>query len=260
MGTRSLSTTKITVLVTSNVQNLLADGSTTVSVVQPNLNHKPTFRNGVGDDEANRGYQATGTLAAGDQATFDLATMVGTDIGAGDGMDAVGQAVDFSNVALIAVMNDNDVGSAGYLEVLPAASHGWTPIGTHTVATEGALGGQGLLLKLQPSEGGFDVDPAGGHRITLRANGGDVDYALYLLARNDDETSSSSSSSVSSVSSSSSSSESSVNSSSSISTTGSSSSSSSSSSVSTSSVSSSSSSSSSNSSSSSSSVSSSSVS
>jgi hypothetical protein len=228
MGTRSLTSAKITVLATGTLNNLLTDGTITASASQPDLNYKPTIRNGVGDNEANRSYQASGTLANGEQATFDLATMAGTDIGAGSGVDALGQAIDFANIAAIIVRNDNAVDAVGDLEVFPASSHGWTPIGTHTVATGGSLQGQGILAKIQMSEGGFDVDVAGhSHRITLRANGGSVDYILYIMARSDDETSSSSSSSESSVSSSSSSSESSVNSSSSISTTGSSSSSSS---------------------------------
>ncbi len=220
MGTRSLTGITVTTRLAATVQNTLIDGSV-ASVAHPNLNYRLTLTSGVDASQANRAWQYSGSLAKhGSQVILDLLNMTGIDIGAGSGLDGVGQAVVFENIVAIQVVNDNDVGDAGQLEVMPSTSNGWTPIGTHTVATGGALGGQGTLMKADPREGGFDVVSASSHRITLRANGGPVEYSVYLLARHDDEASSSSS--VSSQSSSLSSESSSSSSVSSISTSSSS--------------------------------------
>jgi hypothetical protein len=118
--------------------------------------------------------------------------------------------MDLEEIVLIAIVNENAVTAAGQLEVKPADSEGWDPIGIHTVALGGALRGQGSLVKVQLAESGFDITPANNHRITLKANGGAVNYSVYIIGRHDDGESSSSSSSLSSLSSSSSSSSSSI--------------------------------------------------
>jgi hypothetical protein len=249
MGTRSLSGTKITTKISGTLNNLV-DSSVSSQINVPNLNFSLSLANGVSANQANRSWQSINrTLAEGVQETLDLYDMAGLDIGAGEGKDGLGQDVVFEEIVVIHIFNENVVTAAGQLEVVPASSEGWTPIGSHTVASGGALKGQSWLTKGCPAEDAFDINEASSHRITFRAVGGSVTYSIYLLARHDDDESSSSSStsssssSVSSVSSTSSSSSSSSSSSvsslsassSSISTSSSSSSSESSSSISTSS-------------------------
>lgn len=202
MASRSLSSIKITVKLSATTQNTLVDGSV-VTAPHPELNLTPKMSSGVQNNMANRGYQLKGTLGPGDVVTLAMSDMVGIDIGAGSGVDGVGQAVDYENIMAIAIVNENEVTEEGQLEIYPHATHGWSAIGSHTVATGGALKGQGVLLKVQPVEGGFDIAALTNHRMCLRASGGTVDYGVYLLARNDDEESSSSSSVSSSQSSSS---------------------------------------------------------
>jgi hypothetical protein len=204
MGTRSLLSPKIIAKMTGTLRNTLTDTSV-ASVAHPNLDYTMNLADGIGAEQADRAWQYSGTLENAHQIIFDLHTMTGVDIGVGAALDGVGQAVDFENIVSIAIVNDNTSDLAGQLEIFPSHIRGWTPIGTHTVAVGGALKGQGILLKAQPAEGGFDVDKSSSHRITLNANGGPVDYSIYIFARETDyETSSeSSSSSVSSVSSSS---------------------------------------------------------
>jgi hypothetical protein len=217
MGTRSLLSPKIQLKVSGTYRNELTDG-TVVSISQPNINFAQTLTDGVAANMANRCWQTSGTILAGEQATFDLYAMTGVDIGAGAGNDALGQSVLQECIVAIIIQNDNGVADAGDLEILPAASKGWTPIGSHTVATGGSLKGNGFLAKVQTAEGGLNVVDGTSHRITLRAVSGDVDYTIAILARDRDYESSSSSSSessISSVSSSSSSLSSSVSSSSS---------------------------------------------
>ena len=191
---RSLSSPRLEVKLSASLLNTLADAAS-VSVGHPNLNHRTTLTNGIGNNQANRGWQRINrSLVSGGSEVLDLYDMVGVNIGAGAGLDGLGQAVDFEDVVAIVIVNNNAVTAAGQLEIDPDAFKGWTPIGTHTVATGGALRGQGIMVKANPAESGFDVDDGTSHRLRFTANGGAVTYSVYLLCRSDDEYSSSSSS------------------------------------------------------------------
>jgi len=222
---RSISGSKLTLKMVGTLRNTLTDASMP-SVASPDLSYAKTLASGIGVDQANRSWMSENrTLENTHQDTFDLYDMSGVDIGAGAGLDALGQDIVFQEIVAIAIVNENAVTAAGQLEVFPSSSEGWDPIGSHTVANGGALRGGGVLFMAQPATDGFDVDPDSSHRITCRASGGSVTYSIYIFARDDDaESTSSSSSSVSSssVSSSSTSSSSSSQSTSSISTSSSS--------------------------------------
>lgn len=238
--TRSISSPKLSLKLTATVNNTLTDASS-ASASHPNLSYAKTMTNGLGDNQADRAWQrVSATIDVGDQEILDLLSF-NLDIGAGAGNDATGMALTLAEVVVLVIVNENAVTADGALEIIPSASEGWNPIGSHTVANDGALYGQGMLAMAQMADVGFPVE-ANSHRITFKATGAAVTYSVYILGRSDEETSSSSSVSSSSssslsASSSSSSSPSSI-STSSISTSGSSSSSSSSSlsSISTSSV------------------------
>ena len=192
---RSLTSIKVEVKISSTLTNLLTDASST-SVNHPSLNYKPTLVNGIGDNQANRDWQSlTRSLNAGQSEVLDLYDMAATDIGAGLGRDGVGQPIVFEDVVAIAIVNNNAVTAVGQLEVDPDAFNGWTPVGTHTVASGGALRGESMLMKSAPGENGFDITDGSNHRLRFTANGGAVSYSIYLLCRSDDEFSSSVSSS-----------------------------------------------------------------
>lgn len=215
---RSLSSMKLTLKMTASLANLLTDAST-VSIAHPNLSYNPSLTSGVSANQANRAWQSKSrSLGSGATETLDLFDMAGVDIGAGAGLDGLGQAVSpFEEIMAIAIVNENAIGAAGILEIEPGAGTGWTPIGTHTAATGGGLRGQGMMVKSQPAEAGFEITDASSHLIKFTANGAALTYSLYILARHDDGESSSSSQSSSSSSPSSSSSSSSSQSTSSIS-------------------------------------------
>ena len=200
MADRDTSSPKITLKLTATVTNTLDDASI-VSCSHPNATYSPSLSAGVDEGQANRGWQSIGrTITNGHQEVIDIADFLGLDIGAGAGNDALGQALHLEEIVAILITNDNDNTAAGVLEVYPSASEGWTPIGTHTVAVGGAIHGQGCLFKSDPSAVAFIIT-ATNHRITLVANGGDVEYSIYLIGRSEVEASSSSSSSSSSASS-----------------------------------------------------------
>jgi hypothetical protein len=217
-----ISSVKLQIKMTGSLTNTLTDGSA-ATVSCPNANYSDSITNGLGSGSADRSWQkVNGSIAEhGEQIVFDLEDMEGIDIGAGAGLDALGQAVDWENIVALIVVNENAAGAAGLLEVLPADDEGWTPVGSHTQAVGGALKPQGILCKYQPEEGGLDIS-ATSHRLTLRAYGGAVTFSIYILARTGDLETSSSSVSSSSSSTSSTSSQSVSSSSSSISTSSSS--------------------------------------
>jgi len=224
---RSMSSMSVSFRMQGTLTNSLTDGSGP-SVQQPSFNYSMSgtvLTSGINSNQCNRGWQSRNrSLGNGASETLDLYDMAGVDIGAGAGLDGVGQAIVFEEIVGIVIVNENDVDEDGALEISPAAANGWNAIGTHSVANDGALYGQGVLIKFQPDGRGLDIVDGATHKLTFTANGGDVTYSIYLLARHDDEesSSSSSSSSPSSTSSTSSSSASSESSSSSSSVTSSS--------------------------------------
>ena len=209
---------KLQVKLASTLQNTLFDGSV-ATVTHLNLLYSPSLTPGINDNQVSRAFQAGGTLLSGASVTIELNQMAGLNIGAGNGHDALGQEVFFKNIATIAVLNNNDIGEVGELEVFPAAANGWLGLGTHLYDADAvddqALKSQGLLMRTQLSMGGIPITYPSQYRLTLRAAGGDVDWALFIYARERDFESTSSSSSMSFSSRSSSSSKSSISTSSS---------------------------------------------
>jgi len=201
---RQMSSISVSFKSSGTLQNVLDDNT------GPSVNH-PAFSftksgtaitNGIGNNQANRSWQSKDrAIVGGASETLDLYDMAGVDIGAGAGLDGLGQAIVFEEIVQLVIVNENEAGADGALEIEPGAPNGWTPIGTHTVATDGALYGQGVLIKQQLDERGFDVEDGVSHQLKLTANGGNVSYSIYILGRSDDEVSSSSSSSATSSSS-----------------------------------------------------------
>lgn len=213
MGTRSLSNPKVVAKMSGFIRNTLNDSTAIDAALDADIN--TTLVSGMDDSQANRGWQwKNKTIATGGTVVIDLYDFAGLDTGAGDGNDMLGQPLLLDDVVAILIKNENTVGTAGTLEVEPDATNGWTPIGTHTVATLGGLKGGGFLFKYQPESSGFAVTDASSHRIKLTANGAAVTYSVWVWGRYDDESSSSSSSSATSSASSQSSSSSSSSSSS----------------------------------------------
>lgn len=214
-------TGQITVKMQATITNTLSNGvQASAQVGGADAFVQRFVTSGVSEDQFNRAWSSEGrTLSSSASETIDIYDAGTLDIGAGAGLDALGQAVAHEEIVAILI---KQTGGTGALEIIPAVSNGWGPIGSHTVANGGALKAGGMLLKVQTDTNAFDVTDASSHRITFTANGGAVTYSIYLFARHDDDesssSSSSSSSSTSSLSSSSSSSTSSQSSSSSSST------------------------------------------
>ena len=215
MGTRSLQSPRFKLELTATVNNRLTNNTSRSGSGQVNFTRDNQLTDGVSETQANRAWEWTGSLASGGVKTFDLYDFENLDLGAGNGNDVVGQVLLLEEIVAIVVSNENAAGEDGILEIEPASTNGWAPIGIHLGAN--GLGPQGMLAKYDPSLAAFDITDGSSHRIKLTANGGAINYKIAILGRSDDEESSSSSSSQSSSSSSSSSSSASSSSSSSVS-------------------------------------------
>ena len=204
MAVRSITSAKVTAKITATINNIMDDNQTASGPVSIGGDLK--LDDGVSLNEVSRGWQwihtaaNPKTISSGGTLVIDVFDFGILDMGAGVGDDIVGQDLELLEIVAIMIKNANADGVAGRLEIEPDPVNGWNPIGSHTVATGGALRAQGVLLKLQPDTTGFAVTDASSHRILLTANGADVDVEMALLARHDVEESSSSSSSISSSS------------------------------------------------------------
>jgi hypothetical protein len=211
MSNRSISSAEVKLTLNATINNALNNGANvsagiTGAVVQGNID------NGVGDGEANRAWDSgTRELAEGANETLDLYTFSGIDIGAGSGNDGLGQALVMEEIVAIII---HQVSGAGRLQIEPGTSNPLTALGSHTVATDGALRANGTRAWIELGEGGIDLS-ASKKNVKFTASGGAVAYRILILGRHDDDESTSSSSLSSTSSSSLSSSSSSASSSSS---------------------------------------------
>lgn len=152
----------------------------------------PLVTSGIGISEANRVWEYSATLVEAATLVVDLYDIGSLDAGAGAGKDNLGQVMAIDEIVAIAVMNesvsvstdsDSDSDTLPCLSIEPDATNGWSPIGSHTVATGGALQSGGVLFKMQIEETAFPVVDGSSHRIKLTAVGGDIDFKILVIGR-----------------------------------------------------------------------------
>ena len=164
------------------------------------------LKNGAEENQANRAFRYIFTISSAAEQVVDVYDLGSLDIGAGAGLDGLGQAWVCEEIVWIMIRQKS---GDGRLEInLSAATNPIPWIPTMTVANGGALQNGALVAFYNPDTDGFDITDASAHQFRLTATGGDVVVDLMVIGRSDDEVSSSSSSSStnsSSVSSSSSS-------------------------------------------------------
>jgi len=202
MATRSLTTPKIQLTVSATVKNLLGD-STAVTAVQGGQILNLALTSGVNASEANRMWvEKSITISSGGTLDVDLRDMAARDIGAGAGLDALGQDMDIEEIVALVI---HQTAGPGRLEITPSSPTNPIPwLVAQTVANGGALNSGGVRMWVETDTDALDIE-ATSKNVRFGANGGDVTLSIYLMGRNDDEESSSSSSESSSGSSSSSS-------------------------------------------------------
>jgi hypothetical protein len=241
MGTRSANG-EVRLVLTNNIVNEMTDGQqATASLGETILTGRLT--DGVSEEEYSRGWTDERTLTSGNSEDIDFYDLGAIDVGAGAGLDALGQAMAMLEIVTIIIVQTGGTGRLQINATDPSNKLAWMP--TLTVANGGALrppttenSRYSCFMMHMPHSDALPVTDASSHMVRFGASGGTVTYAIHLLARHDTDESSSSSlstkstlssstssrtSSISSVSSSSSSSSHSVSTSSTLSSSSSSS-------------------------------------
>jgi hypothetical protein len=225
MGTRAASG-EVRLIIQNNITNTLTDGKTltqaTASLGDTIFSGRLT--DGVSEEQFSRGWKDERSLDSGNTEDIDLYDLGSLDVGAGAGLDALGQAMTMLEIVYFGVRQTGGTGRLQINATDPSNKVAWMP--TLTVANGGALRPpttastrySGIAM-FNPASDAFPITDASSHMVRFGASGGSVTYEIMILARHDTDESSSSSlsteSSLSSLSSSSTSSISSVSSSSS---------------------------------------------
>lgn len=176
MGTRSV-TAIVKGSFACTVNNLLADGTKTPTV-ELGVALSATLGQGTGSGQCDRAWsEYSRSLTGGTNEDLDLYDLGTRDIGAGAGLDAMGQAWAISEVVGILIYN----AGPGLLTVTPSSSNGWTPLlgasGSH------AIGAGGFIQAYNPADPAFAVTDASSHQLNFAASGGNVVYDVHLVAR-----------------------------------------------------------------------------
>jgi len=137
---------------------------------------------GIADNKATRAWRLKdGAIGSGSTKDIDLYDLVGDDIGAGDGRDALGQLMVQKQVVAFIV---EKTGGAGRLELMPTnPSNYCTWVPTLTVDAGNALKTGGVAMLVQPKASALPVVDASSHKMRLGAVGGTVTYDLWLVSR-----------------------------------------------------------------------------
>ena len=182
MGTRSANV-KLGVTLSGAASNLLVDGNEPNGTAAFNLSNviSKQLSNGIAAAQVDRIWQDLGrTLAVGTEV-IDLYDFAAQDIGAGVGLDPLGQALALEEIALIMINNKSAtgtllVGGEGSTAAFNALFNG---VDT-SVLTIPPLG---MLLLAVESKPGYDVEDAANHLLQLEAVGGTVTYDIIIAGR-----------------------------------------------------------------------------
>lgn len=210
MSNRSATAT-INLKFQAQIVNTLTNSSRTAANILADL-LSGEIPDGINSGQSNRAWCSEDrALASGANETLDLYQMSNIDIGAGTGKDALGQDCLFEEITVVII---KQVTGDGRLQIEPGTTNPLTALGSHTVATDGALRSGGLFVKIELGDSGINLS-AGAKNVKFTASGGALTYSIWILGRHDDDESTSSSSLSSTSSSSLSSTSSSLSSSSS---------------------------------------------
>lgn len=159
---------------TPTVQLVLDDGVKTPGVtIGESLTAE--FETGLGGGQADRAWsEYARTLLDTASETLDIFDFAGRDIGAGVGLDALGQSLALAEIVGILIFN---VGP-GNLTVDTTLANGWTPLGDTHVLGPGAF-----LFRYEPADPALVVTDGASHLIDFTAGGGDAVYDVHILGR-----------------------------------------------------------------------------
>jgi len=203
MGTRS-STASVSVRFQASIANTLNDGTEAGASVGGGFISNVSLDGGVSANESNRGwFKKSLVILSGNFKDINLSNVSGEDIGAGSGLDALGQQMDIEEIVCLLI---ECTAGPGELEIM-SGTHGlpgaapipWIPEDYASNSTKGGIKAGGVRMWFEPGTDGLNTGVSSGV-IRLSANGGDVTADILVIGRHDDDESSSSSVSSSSTS------------------------------------------------------------
>lgn len=177
----------ITAVMKATLQNLV-DGDTLTASVAQGFEATPStaLTNGTGANQADVIWSdQSRTLSASATENVDVYDLGTIDIGAGAGLDALGQAV--ANAEVVGVVVKVDSSSGGTLLIGGEGSGAaWNSIfnGSDT-ATLGPIGAGGFVVLYNPVDPAFAVADTTNHLLKFAEAGGasSVTYSIGLIAR-----------------------------------------------------------------------------
>lgn len=216
MGTRAASG-EVKLVVTVNITNTMTDAQVATAAGGGTI-VSGRLTDGVSEENFSRAWEEKDrALGSGLTEDIDLFDLGSIDIGAGAGLDMLGQSLNFLEIITLIIQQTAGPGRLEVNPTDPSNKLAWMP--TLTTANGGAGRApttndrKWTLMLHNPSEDAFPVTDASSHMVRFGASGGAIEYSIYVLGRHDtNESSSSSQSTKSSSSSGSSSSTSSISS------------------------------------------------
>lgn len=146
-----------------------------------------TFTTGTGANQFDRPWFAEGrTINSGNSEDLDLYDLASFDIGAGAGVDALGQAM--TNAELVALAIWNRASSVGTLFIgaknTTAAFQSLFHVNGMLDDTAGTLiAPGGMVAWVNPQNPAYVITDATNHLLKLAASGGNVTYDCLFFAR-----------------------------------------------------------------------------
>ena len=165
---------------TATMVGTLTNASTTAA---DNFTHtaSATFGNGVGANAAQRYWSSTGrTLTAAQAEDIDMYDMGSIDVGAGAGLDSLGQALALTGIKGLYVKNHSD--SAGALLVgNKNATTCWNTLFNGSDTAEIILAPGASFIFSDPTAAGLAVADTTNHLLTMTDAGSGCTYDVAFI-------------------------------------------------------------------------------
>ena len=169
-------TARITLNVKADLVNTLTDGSLVEAPIRDVLTQ--IFANGLGDDQIDIAWESKDrTLSDGNNEDLNLFDLSGLDLGAGSGLDPLGQSVAMTELVLLYIHNR----SVAILTIGGAASNELTAI-FGASGDKSIIPAWGFSLLVAPKNAGFAVTTTT-DALRIAASGAAATYDIVVLGR-----------------------------------------------------------------------------
>lgn len=140
-----------------------------------------SFLNGSGASQAQRFWGSkVRSLTSGNDETLDLYDLGSVDIGAGAGLDPLGQSLAITGIKALYI--ENIAGSAGNLVVgNESTAATWNSFFSGSDTATFTLKPGAIFLTADPTAAGMAVADSTNHLLKIAASGGDLTYSIALI-------------------------------------------------------------------------------